>query len=85
MQFLKFGREVDIDELEAMADRSAETEIENNITEIEVNFRNQQAKLLREKDKLTDKLMAITKKNTSLMNEVSKLFTNKTRDSKRVE
>merc|ERR1711991_1004294 len=71
LQILKFGREVDIDELEAMADRSAETEIENNITEIEVNFRNQQAKLLREKDKLTDKLMAITKKNTSLMNEVS--------------
>jgi len=73
LQILKFGREVDIDELEAMADRSAETEIENSITEIEENFRIQQAKLLKEKDKLTDKLVGVTKKNTELMNTVSKL------------
>merc|ERR1712072_1043425 len=73
LQFLKFGREVDIDELEAMADRSAETEIENNITEIEENFRIQQARLLKEKDKLTDKLMSITQKNTELMKDLSGL------------
>merc|ERR1711871_8787 len=73
LQILKFGREVDIDDLEALADRSAEKEIENSIAEIEENFRVQQAKLLKEKDKLTDKFIRVTKENTALMNELSGL------------
>lgn len=59
VQMMKFGREIDIDELEEKSDRSWEYEIEANISDIEAKFRNQQAKLALEQEALTDKLIEV--------------------------
>merc|ERR1711991_218033 len=77
VQLLKFGREVDIDQLEQMADRSLEHEIENNIVEIEEDFRSEQSKLLAQKGRLTDSLVEITKRNTGLLQRVADMTTTK--------
>ena len=59
VQMMKFGKEIDIDELEQKSDRSWEYEIEDGITSLEEKFRTQQLLLEKEQDALTDKLIEV--------------------------
>ena len=70
---MKFGAEVDIDDLEKKLDKTSEEEISRQIEEIEKNFRKEQSKLMKQHDKLTDKLVKLTKTNTALMKELGDL------------
>merc|ERR1711998_757501 len=73
LQIMKFGSEIDIDDLESKSDKSTEEELNRQIEEIERNFRKEQAKLMKRKDKLTDKLVEVTKINTDLMKKLAEL------------
>lgn len=77
VQMMKFGGVIDIDELEKKSDKSSEEEINRQIEEIERNFRKEQSKMIRKRDKLTDKLVEVTKINTTLMKELGELTSKK--------
>ena len=71
VQLMKFGKEIDIDELAEKADQSYANTIELEIEELGTKFRNDQARLVRDEEKLTDRLVQITKENTELMRTIA--------------
>lgn len=59
LQMLKFGSVIDLDELEAISDRSKETDAENQLKEGEQVFKSQMMKLLKESAKLQEQLFSV--------------------------
>jgi hypothetical protein len=56
---LKFGRVIDLDELEARSDRSKETEAENQLKDDEQIFKIKAARLNKESAALQEKLFEV--------------------------
>jgi len=73
LQMLKFGREIDLDELEAFSDRTKEMEMENILENERDKFEKESMKLTRQVNFAKEKLMEVTKENTKLLEEVAKL------------
>ena len=73
LQMLKFGKLIDLDELEAGSDTTKLVEAESNVKAIETEYLNSSVKLKQAKDRLQDKLSAITLDNTKLLKEISDL------------
>ncbi len=73
LQMLKFGRVLNLDELEAGADHSKEDEAELGVKEVEKSSRLAQNKLTIEINKLKEVLSEITVENTKLLNTVAEL------------
>ena len=59
LQMLKFGRMIDLDELEAKSDRSKELEAENALKEDEAAFKIKAAKYLKECGVMQEKLSEV--------------------------
>ena len=70
LQMLKFGREIDLDDLEAGSNRSREDEAEHSLTEQEKAFSDIIRKLTKEGEALREKLAGIMVKNTDLLKKV---------------
>lgn len=70
---LKFGREIDLDELEARSDRTKELEMEAIVAEERAKFERESAKLLKDVFFAQEKLAAATYENTKLLQEVGRL------------
>lgn len=68
---MKFGKQIDIDDLENRADKSFVMQIESEINSLQVGFREQHAKLVREREILSDKLVEATRRNTELVTTVA--------------
>ena len=77
LQLLKFGKAIDIDEVEARADRSKEEDAEQLVRDAEENYRLEMYRLTKEMEQLQDKLAETTTRNTELLNVVADLTENK--------
>jgi len=73
LQMLKFGKEIDLDELEANSDRSKELEAEDKLKKEEEAYKLKLARQNRETQYLLEKLQEATVRNTELLNEVGDL------------
>lgn len=73
LQMLKFGRVIDLDELEARSDRSKEKEAEGGLKDDEEAFKARAAVYTKEAAALQEKLSQVTQRNTQLLNEVAEL------------
>lgn len=74
LQMLKFGRIMDLDELEAGADHSKEEEAEATIREIESKSQSQQQKSVKEVDKLKEELSKVRNFSVFFFFLISKCF-----------
>lgn len=70
LQMLKFGREIDLDELEASSDRSREVEAEMQLQGDAEAFRHKAMKLLKEKVKLEEQLTMVHAQYVSSYNTI---------------
>jgi WD40 repeat protein len=77
LQMLKFGREIDLDDLEAASNRSREKEAERQMEIQEKKSRDLVAKLVHEGASLNEKLNEITLANTDLLAVVGDLTENR--------
>mmetsp|Transcript_17896 Transcript_17896/g.30098 ORF Transcript_17896/g.30098 Transcript_17896/m.30098 type:complete len:824 (+) Transcript_17896:3-2474(+) len=82
LQMLKFGREIDLDELEASSDRSKERDAEGMLMDDAEKFRMKSNKVFKESARLEEELAAVTQRNTTLLNEVAQLTEMQSRISK---
>eukprot|EP00981_Chlorochromonas_danica_P000742 scaffold167_cov168-Ochromonas_danica.AAC.9 len=73
LQMLKFGREIDLDELEARSDRTKELEMEQIVAEERAKFEKENARLMKDVLAAQEKLAQVTVENTKLLEEVSRL------------
>jgi len=73
LQMLKFGKEIDLDELEATSDRSKEREAEALLVDDAEKFKMNSSKLARETTRIEEALMEVTRRNTQLLSEVAEL------------
>ena len=77
LQMLKFGKLIDLDELEAGSDTTKLVEAESNVKAIETEYLDSSVKLMKAKDRLQDKLSEITLENTKLLKQISDLTSRK--------
>jgi hypothetical protein len=60
LQMLKFGREIDLDELEAFSDRSKELEVESVLEQDRERFESECQKLMKEVASAKEKLIEVS-------------------------
>jgi len=61
LQMLKFGREIDLDELEACSDRTKELEMENILENERNKFEKESLKFTKQVNQAKEKLMEVKK------------------------
>eukprot|EP01041_Mallomonas_annulata_P002802 gene2802-5517_t len=76
-QMLKFGRLVDLDELEKDSDKTKEEDAADQIKKIEHKHDSLEGRLLLDKEKLKDEIAEATRQNTELLKEVALLANTK--------
>ena len=77
LQLLKFGKSIDIDEVEERADRTKEEEAEQLVHDAEEKYREEMYRLTKEMEHLQDRLAETTIQNTELLNVVADLTENR--------
>ena len=73
LQMLKFGKLIDLDELEAGSDTTRIDEAEAQCIGVEKRFQSSSARLVRQQEQLQDKLSEVTIANTTLLAQISSL------------
>lgn len=73
LQMLKFGREIDLDELELYSDRTKEREVEASLDDGRLRFEKESNILVQKVNMAQERLMQVTKNSTKLLEEVAKL------------
>lgn len=73
LQMLKFGRLVDMDEIEDGSDRSREDEMLSTLKMNEDRHAGMVSKLMKEKERLKDEVAQATRQNTDLLRQVASL------------
>jgi WD40 repeat protein len=74
LQLLKFGREIDLDELESSSDRSKEREMEGQLAMEREKFEAEARVLLKEVNMSKEQYINITKDNTRQLHELARLM-----------
>jgi len=77
LQMLKFGKMIDLDELEAGSDTTRIDEAEAQCAAVEKRFQSSSARLVKQKELLQDKLSEVTIANTALLARISELTESK--------
>jgi len=73
LQMLKFGRLVDLDDIEVGTDTTKDQETAEAIKKLEDSHLIAAGKLLRQKDQLKEEIAAATRRNTELLQQISGL------------